>query len=278
MTRPGETHRRTWSDHAIWRPVGATCGVVALLAIYLPILWLVVMSVSGEPLSGFPGDPFTLRWFVALGDNTNWVEPLAVSLGVAAIVAELCMGTAAMVGRVLPRIRRRRGLALSAVLLPLMVPGVVVGTALFLYFRVLLGLKLGFWSLVVGHFVWSFPFALIAVLVVSLRFDARLLEVGADLGAGPLRRFLDIELPILRDGIVSGGLFAFLLSFNEIARSILLRGRTETLPIYLWQQASSHSSNVPLIYALNVVILLVSALLVAVAFKLLFARGEPRQG
>jgi putative spermidine/putrescine transport system permease protein/spermidine/putrescine transport system permease protein len=268
---PKPFFRRTWSEHPLWHGLGAGSGIVALLIIYLPVLWLAVMSFSAEPLSGFPG-PFTTRWYDQLAGNSNWSKPLGLSFAVAALVAILCMMCAGLVGRAIPRLRRGRNAVVALTLLPLMVPGVVVGTALFLYFRVLLGLKLGFWSLVVGHFVWSFPFALLAVLVVALRFDNRLLEVGADLGAGRLRRFFDIELPLLKDGIVAGGLFAFLLSFNEIARSIYLRGREETLPVYLWQQASAHSSNVPLIYALNVIILVVSAIVVGVAFRLLFAR------
>ncbi|MCB1446523.1 MAG: ABC transporter permease [Rhizobiaceae bacterium] len=273
MTEMREKPKRTWSEHPAWMRLGVASGIAALLIIYLPLLWLVVMSVSAEPLSGFPG-PYTLRWYEALSGNGNWLAPLGLSLGIAALVAVVCMLTAALVGRAIPRLLRGRNVLLASTLLPLMVPGVVVGTALFLYFRVLFGLKLGFWSLVIGHFVWSFPFTLLAVLVVSLRFDTRLLDVAADLGAGRLRRFVDIEFPLLRDGIVAGGLFAFLLSFNEIARSVFLRGREETLPIYLWQQAASHSSSVPLIYALNVIILAASTALVGVAFWLLFARRK----
>lgn len=269
----GEKSRRTWSEHSAWMRLGVISGIVALLIIYLPLLWLVVMSLSAEPLSGFPG-PYTLRWYQDLAANSNWQAPLSLSLAIATLVALSSMVIAALVGRAIPRLLHGRNTLLASTLLPLMVPGVVVGTALFLYFRVLFGLKLGFWSLVIGHFVWSFPFTLLAVLVVSLRFDARLLDVAADLGASRLRRFLDIEFPLLRDGIVAGGLFAFLLSFNEIARSVFLRGREETLPIYLWQQAASHSSSVPLIYALNVIILAASTALVGVAFWLLFARKK----
>lgn len=259
------------SEWPVWKKLGALTGFAALIGIYAPILWLMIMSVSGDPLSGIPG-PFTGAWYGALLGNTTWLKPLGLSVALGLAVAFTCMVCATVVGRAIPRIRHGKGAILAVALFPLMIPGVVVGTALFLYFRVLLGLKMGMWSLFAGHLVWSFPFALLAVLVVALRFDTRLLESGADLGASAWQRFRDIEFPLLKDGIISGGLFAFLLSFNEIARSIYLRGRVETLPIYLWQQASTKTSNVPLIYSLNVIILIVSTAIVAIAFWLLFGR------
>lgn len=258
-----------WSEAKIWRVLGPYLGIFALAWIYLPILWLIIMSFSKEPLSGFPG-PFTAKFYVELFGHPAWFVPLLRSVGLALLVAVVSMICATIIGRAIPRIRRGRITVLGAVLLPLMVPGVVIGTALFLYLRVVLGFKLGLWSLFAGHFIWAFPFSLLAVLVVALRFDTRLLDAAADLGSGPWQRFWRIEFPLLKDGIVAGGLFAFLLSFNEIARSIYLKGKIETLPIYLWQQAASHSSSVPLIYPLNVLILLASALLVGVAFWLLF--------
>lgn len=262
-----------WSERHGWKRLGAWAGGIALAIVYAPILWLVVMSVSEDPLSGFPG-PVTFTYYRQLLGNADWIGPLLNSLGIAAGVALVSMVASTLVGRAIPRIRRGQISIVGVMLLPLMIPGVVVGTALFLYFRVGLDLKLGLWSLFIGHLIWAFPFAFLSVLIVALRFDTRLLDAAADLGSGPVQRFWRVEFPQLRDGVVAGGLFAFLLSFNEIARSVYLKGKTETLPIYLWQQAASHSSHVPLIYPLNVLILLVSSALVAVAFWFLFGRSK----
>ena len=161
---------------------------------------------------------------------------------------------------------------LVCAVVPLFVPGVVMGTALFMYFRSLMGFKLGLWSLVVGHFVWAFPFSLLAVVVMASRFDTRLVDAAADLGATPWQRFWHIEFPALMPGIVAAGLFGFLLSFNELSRSIFLHGRVTTLSLYAWAQASSHTTKVPLIYSLNTLVLLVSLVLVCGAFWLLFGR------
>ncbi|MCA0042499.1 ABC transporter permease [Celeribacter litoreus] len=262
-----------WSEKHGWRRLGAVTGFIALSFIFAPILWLVVMSVSEDPLSGFPG-PFTLTYYGQLLEQTGWVDPLLNSVAIALGVAVVSMIASTLIGRAIPRIRRGQFTLTGVMLLPMMIPGVVIGTALFLYFRVGLDMKLGLWSLFLGHLIWAFPFSFLSVLIVALRFDVRLLDAAADLGSGPLERFWRVELPQLKDGIISGGLFAFLLSFNEIARSIYLRGKTETLPIYLWQQAASHSSHVPLIYPLNVLILIVSSALVALAFWVLFGRTK----
>ncbi|MCG8359932.1 MAG: ABC transporter permease subunit, partial [Kiloniellales bacterium] len=107
-------------------------------------------------------------------------------------------------------------------------------------------------------------------------FDTRLLDAAGDLGASPWRRFWDIEFPLILPGVVAAALFGFLLSFNELSRSILLSGRVETLPIFEWAQASAHTSNVPLIFSLSTLVLLASMALVCTAFMMLFGRHDGR--
>ena len=247
-------------------------GCVGILLIYGPVVWLGVMSISERPLTGKAG-PFTLDWYQKLFTDLRWTSPLGDSLFVAAIVCVICMTTATTVGRVLPHIGARGAWLLLAFLVVLFVPGVVLGVDFIMYYRLFLGIHTGLWSLVLGHFVWAFPFALLSVLVVSSRFDIRLLEVAADLGASRWRRFRDIEVPLLMPGILSAGFFGFLLSFNELPRSIYLRGGITTLPLFHWAETASHTSMVPLVYALSTLITLGSLALTIVALQLLF-RGE----
>ena len=272
FVRPRPRYRRR---EALSKLLCAASGYLMVVLIYAPIVWLAVLSFSDDPLSGVPRS-FTTRHYGRLFSDVRWAEPLQLSLGLALGVGLGCMLMATLVGRALPR-ARARGSMLVGALLPLFLPGVVLGTALFLYLRSFLGLKLGLWSLAIGHFVWAFPFALLAVLVMASRFDARLLDAAADLGANRWQRFWHIEYPALRPAIIAAGLFGFLLSFNELPRSIFLRGRETTLPLYVWAQASSHTSNVPLIYALSTVVLLVSLAVITSAFWLLFARGEAQE-
>jgi putative spermidine/putrescine transport system permease protein/spermidine/putrescine transport system permease protein len=244
-------------------------GLTAL--IYAPVIWLGILSISGDPLSGLPGE-FTPRWYAGLFTDTRWLDPLIVSVEIAAGVSVLCMISATLVGRALPRMRRGRGVLLVAFLLPLVVPGIVVGIDVFTFFRMLFGIKMGVWSIVLVHYLWAFPFALIGMLVVSSRFDARLLEAAADLGASPWRRFWDIERPLLASGVATAGMFGFLLSLTELPRSIFVAARTQTLPLFTWAETMSRGSHVSLIYCLNSLIAVVSVALSVLSVWLLGRR------
>lgn len=246
-------------------------GCVGILLMYGPVVWLGVMSISARPLTGKPG-PFTLVWYDKLFADLRWLDPLMTSLGIATLVSILCMITATAVGRTLPHIGKAGVWLLLLFLIVLFVPGVMLGVDFIMFYRLFLGIRTGIWSLVLAHFVWAFPFALLGVLVVATRFDVRLLEVAADLGASGWRRFRDIEMPLLFPGILSAGFFGFLLSLNELPRSIYLRGGVTTLPLFQWAEASSHTTMVPLIYGLSTLITIASLLLTVFALRLLFKR------
>ena len=198
-------------------------------------------------------------------------QPFWESTVLGLVVGLTCMVVATAVGRAIPRMPRPGGVVLIA-LLPLFVPGLTMGAALFIFFRSLLGLRLGMWSIFVAHLVWALPFALLLVLVIATRFDHRLLEAAEDLGASRWQRFWDIEFPILRPGIIGAGIFGFLLSFNELLRSIFLRGSEETMPIYNWTMTASHQSQVPIIFSLATILLAVTLPVMGVFFWLLFNR------
>ncbi|MEM7021765.1 MAG: ABC transporter permease subunit [Pseudomonadota bacterium] len=253
-----------------WAEVAIVAGFLVIALTYIPILWLAVMSFSERPLSGIPY-PLTLANYAALLDDSKWVEPLIESVLLGLVVGLACMIVATAVGRAIPRLRQPGGVILVA-LLPLFVPGLTMGAALFIFFRSLLGLRLGIWSIFIAHMVWALPFALLLVLVIATRFDLRLLEAAEDLGAKPWRRFWDIEFPILRPGVIGAGIFGFLLSFNELLRSIFLRGSETTMPIYNWTMTASHQSQVPIIFSLATIMLAVTLPVMGLFFWLLFNR------
>ena len=255
-------------------PVLLAGGFAITALIYAPVLWLAVLSVSDNPLSGL-ADGFTIRWYDQLELDRSWRLPVLRSLQVAVVVSALCVTGAVLVGRTLPRLRRGRALLAVLFLLPLGVPGTVMGLLIFIYYRFVFGLHMGYWSLVLSHFIWAFPFALIGMLVATSRFDTTLLEAAADLGAPAWRILWDIERPLLMPGIISAALFGFLLSFTELARSIFVGGALQTLPLYTWAEASSHTSHVPLIFCLNTLITLLSVS-TSVITILLLVRGARR--
>lgn len=253
-------------------PLAAAAGFAVIALNYGPMIWLGIMSLSADPMSGVPG-PFTLDWYRQLFADSRWEDPLLSSLALGAIVGATCGLSSIVVARAMPSLSVRvRGRLLALFIIPLLVPGVLLGSGLFIYLRVTLGFRLGWWSVFASHFVWAYPFSLIALLVITSRYDRRLTEAAADLGATPWRAFVDVELPFILPGIVSAVLFGFLFSFSELARSVLLRGGKTTLPIYEWVQASAHSSSVPLVFALSSMELVGSTAIVMAAFAVLFGR------
>jgi ABC-type spermidine/putrescine transport system permease subunit II len=230
------------------------------------------MSFSGQPLSGIP-NPLTLRWYQEMLVDTRWASPLWASIGLGVLVGLCSMVVATAVGRAIPRLKKRGGVLLFA-FLPMFVPGLTMGAALFLFLRSYLELRLGLWSVFLGQLVWALPFSLLLVLVLATRFDHRLLDAASDLGASAFQRFWHIEFPIMRPAIIGAGLFGFLLSFTELPRSLFLRGTSTSLPIFQLAQASSHQSMGSITFALASIIFAVTIPLMGGFFWFLFAKLE----
>jgi ABC-type spermidine/putrescine transport system permease subunit II len=235
ISRATSTTRATSGVRAcsivLWRTWAIAVGVVFIVLIYIPVLWLAMMSFNSDPLSGIP-EGLTWRWYSDLVRYPNWAQPLMLSVCIATAVAAFCM----------------------------------------LFFRSYLQLELGPWSIFVGHVVWGLPFSLLLVVVSASRFDHRLIEAALDLGASRLQAFWHIEMPHLRAGAVGAGIFGFLLSFNELLRTLFLRGLWTTLPIYQWAQSTNHQTQVAVTFCLATLIFLVAMPLIAFLFWLLFVK------
>ncbi len=268
-TRAGGLGQRI-SQWKGWRTTALATGLFGIAMIYVPVLWLVVMSFSISPLSGIPY-PLTLANYDDLLQNPRWLSPLQTSLVLSLLVALVCGVVATVVGRAITRMRRP-GAVLLLTLMPLFVPGLTMGAALFIFLRMLLGLRLGLWSIFVAQLIWALPFALLLVLVVASRFDLRLLEAAEDLGASSWQRFWQIEMPLLRPGVFGAAIFGFLLSFNELLRSLFVRGVDTTMPIFNWAMAASQQSQVPIIFSLSSIILGLTVPAMGLLFWLLFVK------
>ncbi len=267
--------RSRWArlaDGPLWDRLAVLLGVGAISLTLLPILWMVLMSFSAQPLSGIPW-PLTFAWYRALAADHRWQQPLLTSLVLAILVGVACTLGATAVARSIMRLPRPGPVLLYAAF-PMALPALALGAAYFIFFRSLLGLKLGYWSLFLAHFVWSLPFAIVLIAVVLTRFDHRLLDAAEDLGASPWRRLVDIELPLIRPAVVGAGLFGFLLSLSETQRSIFVRGTRTTMPVFQWAQASNQQSYVPISFGLSSIILGLT-LAAMLALFLVFRRSRP---
>jgi putative spermidine/putrescine transport system permease protein len=235
--------------------------IVFLLA---PIAVILVFALNPTPYIAFPPVGVTLRWFDKFFSSAEFMNSLWLSLRVAAAVVVLStiLGGAAAVAIArgnLPGAKLLTALFLS----PLMLPAILTGLALFQLF-ILADLGRPVWGLVVGHTLVAVPYVLRTTLAVLQNFDRRVEEAAAVHGASPARVFREITLPLIRPGVIAGGIFAFIVSFDQFPISLfLVVPRGETLPVVLFNYirfdldgAIAAASMVSIAIALAVVVLL----------------------
>ena len=237
---------------------------LVLLLIYLPLLPPLVFSVA----TGEVGAPtLTFSRYVELWRNPVLTNAIMTSLEAGAIVASMAplIGlAAAMAVRELPAPR----LILSLVLLPLFIPGVSAGLATALFFH-LVGVQPSLVSIAIVQVVWALPFATLVILIAMATFDPIYLEAAWMSGANRLQAFVDIELPLIRPGILGAATFSLILSFNETIRTAAVQGGQNTVQTYIWSTYKQVGLS-PKLYALMSLLIVLTLTLVA-AFLILGA-------
>jgi putative spermidine/putrescine transport system permease protein len=223
-----------------WALNGA--ATLALGYILLPLVFIVWLAFYRQEIPSFPPEGYSLRWFAAIFDQRKFVDGFTLSFEVGVIAtaiglvlgvpAALCLGRRQFTGR---------AAAGSLLLMPLIVPGVVLGTAMYV-FHVELENALDvdvvgtFAALVAGHVVIVIPWIVRLVTASLAGVDRTTEEAAQNLGANRWTTFWRITLPAIRPGIVAGGLIGFVTSFGNLELSLFLvgPGRT-TLPIVILQ-------------------------------------------
>ena len=239
--------------------------IVTIIGFLLtPIIVTVVMAFDARSYLGpLPPPALSLRWFVQFFSDDYFLRGLSTSLQLAAlsVTASLAVGVATAVA-----VDRAdfpgKELLVSLFLSPLIVPPVVTGFALLLFLSQM-GLINGFARLLCGHIIITVPYTIRATLAALAGIDRSLSEAAMSLGATEGQAFRDITLPLARTGIVSGAVFAFAVSMDDVAVSIMLTdARTYTLPVAL---ISSMRANFDLtIAAASVMLMLVTLFMILV--------------
>lgn len=250
--------------------------VLVVLFLYAPILVLLIFSFNDSDLPTFPLSGFTLEWYRQFLHDSD----LHAALRTSAIVASLSSLGAVTLGLLasLALTRRRfRGMAaVSALLLsPLVIPYIVFGISLLLFFHSL-GIGLSFVTLTVAHIVLSIPYTILVLVPRLGQIDISLEEAARDLGATRLRTFRSIILPLILPAVVSAFLIALTVSFDEYAVASFVAGSQTTFPIYLYG-ALRFPSRLPEVIAVAVVVMTVS-LIVVVGAELGRRHAEGRLG
>jgi putative spermidine/putrescine transport system permease protein len=210
---------------ALWIVTGL---VLAFLAV--PSVIVIAMSLSGGLFLEFPPRALSGRWYVAYWTSRPWLEATVRSLQVGAAVTVLATAIGTMASLALVRVAfRGKSLLKALVISPIVMPSIVLAIGVYsVYARWRLIGTVG--GLILAHTVLALPFVVLNVTAVLYRLDRSLERAARIAGAGPLRAFFHVTLPLAWPGIASGAIFAFLTSFDEIVIAMFVSGASPTLP------------------------------------------------
>lgn len=253
-------------DHG-FRLLGLLMIGMIVCFLITPIVVTAVMAFDARAYLGpLPPPAFSFRWFEQFFSDDYFLRGLSTSiqLAVASVTVSVCVGVATAFAVDRASFRGKEAL-ISLFLSPLIVPPVVTGFALLLFLSQM-GLVNGFARLLCGHLIVTVPYTIRATLAGLSGIDRSLTEAALVLGATERRAFWDVTFPLARTGIVSGGIFAFAVSMDDVAVSIMLTDAdTYTLPVAL---ISSMRANFDLsIAAASVMLMLVTLALILILDK-----------
>jgi spermidine/putrescine transport system permease protein len=232
--------------------------------LYAPLVILLIFSFNDRELVSFPWEGFTLRWYRTFIDNPEILTALRVSVVVATLTAVVT--TILAIPASIALVRRRffgKGLVSGVMLAPLVIPLVVLGTALLILFNTL-GIPFSPLTIAIGHIVIALPFAILTLVPRLERIPAALEEASRDLGAGWLTTFRQVTFPLMLPAIFSAFLLSFVISFDEVVIASFVAGDEVTFPVYLYSQLRL-PRQLPQVIAVAVVVLTISAVVVTLS-------------
>lgn len=259
--------------YSFWHIAGhyglRTTAFLVLAFLMLPIIVIMPLSFNAEPFFTFTEgmlsldpDAYSMRWYQEIVDDQKWRIAIRNSfvVGVAAALIATTLGTLAAVGLASPWMPYKR-LITALLLSPMIVPLIIIAAGMF-FFYTQFNLVGTFAGLIIAHAALGVPFVIITVTATLSGFDRSLFVAGLSLGASPLKVFWDVVIPLIRPGVISGGLFAFVTSFDEVVLVLFLAGPEQrTIPRQMFSGLREQ---------INPTILAVATLLVVLSAALLF--------
>ena len=237
MLAPAIRDSRLIGRWALRAAAGASLGFILL-----PLIFVIWLAFFQNEIVSFPPEGYTLRWFRAIFDQNKFVDGFVVSIqtGLVATLLGLALGVPAALAVARRRFAGRETLN-TLLLMPLVVPGVVLGTSIYVFHietEIATGLPIigSLGGLIAAHTLVVIPWCVRLVTASLAGMDRATEEAAQNLGATPLVTFFRVTLPAIRPGIVAGALFGFVMSFGNLEMSLFLvgPGRT-TLPIAILQ-------------------------------------------
>ena len=285
--------------HYVYRGI---CGVIFLFLI-LPILIVLPLSFNVEPYFSFttgmlnftpeayslrwyedilrngmkaPDAPFDWAWLADTWNNGQWIRAIRNSffIGICATLLSTALGTLAAIGLSRSEMPYRR-LIMSILISPMIVPLIITAAGMF-YFYSQVHLSQTYLGVIMAHAVLGTPFVIITVTATLVGFDKSLVRASQSLGAGALITFRKVQMPLIIPGVISGGLFAFITSFDEVVAVLFLASPEQrTIPRQMWSGIREQIS--PTILAVATLLVLLSIILLTV-LELLRRRSERLRG
>jgi spermidine/putrescine transport system permease protein len=259
--RRDERPSRRWGRFAL-----VTITLLTFVFLYAPIIVLIIFSFNSAR-TGAVWQGFTLSWYERMFNNPRILEAAGQSLliGVLSTIGAVVIGTLTAMAMERYRFRGKGGFD-GLLYMPVIIPEVVMGIALLLFFAAV-RIERGLVTLVVSHIAFSMPFVYLTVRARLADFDRSVEEAAQDLGANEWTTFRRITVPLLMPGIISGALLAFTLSMDDFVISFFVAGKGWTpLPVYIW--GSIKRGITPEINAISALLLLFSIVLVVLSLVL----------
>lgn len=210
-------------------------SVLVLLFLIAPILVTIPLSFNEGSYFSYPMSGFSLRWYEFVFSSGDWQRAFfnSLSIGLVSALVATVLGTSAALGLSQPQFPARN-LVMSLLVSPMIVPVVVVAVGLYLVFAPL-GLVNNYWGLILAHTALGVPFVVITVTATLSSFNWTLTRAAASLGAHPWTVFRKITLPLIMPGVVTGAIFAFATSFDEVIVVLFIGGVDQrTIPRQMW--------------------------------------------
>ena len=257
-----------------WRVLKGAVGVLSacgFLFLIGPLFVIVPLSFNAEPYFTFrmemltlDPEAFSLRWYEALWHDQEWHRALFNSLfiGICATILATGLGTLAAIALNHRNFPARR-LVMALLISPMVTPIVIVGVSVFFFYsNPFIGLSQTYVGIILSHAMLGAPFVVITVAATLAGFNQTFMQAAASLGANAWTRFRRIQLPLISPGVITGALFAFATSFDEVVVVLFMGGLEQrTLPRQMWSGIREE---------INPTILAVATLLIIFAVFVLF--------
>ena len=278
----------------LWHYIYLAICTLVLFFLVAPLIAVIPISFSSSPflqftseMLSFQPEAFSMRWYkMLIGDCSDpgittvctdrWVRGAQNSLfiGIIATFLATTLGIMAALGLSRPHMPYRK-VIMAIMISPLIVPLIITASGLFFFFAKF-NLVATYTGLIFAHTVLGLPFVVITVTATLVGFDQNLTRAGASLGGSPFHNFFKIQMPLILPGVISGGLFAFITSFDEVVIVLFVGGPEQvTLPRQMWSGIRQEIS--PTILSAATILVIISILLLTTV-ELLRRRTERLRG